>query len=483
MPRKSSAQRQPTQDTATVPEILIPPNQAKPSEREAYWIELIDNPASLRAAMETTEFWPMLQEFPASLWGNHLSIYLYRLEDDGGIMVKNAEGSGKYIKPIIRQVIDEEWVANRHGGGKYQAWLKWDNRDTLRKHTFRIDGPPKVQEGQIVEVQGKTVSLSGQANTPPPAESTDVAKVIEAANKVNESSMRILENATEKAMGIVESRAAHSESTQRDPVATALEIIKALQPAQSNGKSSMAEALEIVDRLDAMAARRNPAPEHTEKDTPLNETLEAIKSITGKESIVDLLKPAMKAEASDPYSWVGPVVNAATNFFQQLPVMMRENRLAKQLEFERAVWARNAKPGEAPPAHLLNPAAPAAPHAPAAPATIVPPGPMPPEQIAGAVVNLVVMGFRKNPHMGYQCAAAIDMQLGEQIEAAGLDQWLADETQIENLVKNSPPLMELAKDARWKAFQEAFLTYTDERWGAPEDETLEQDKSGPQPVA
>ena len=123
MAPKRAAQRQEIL-SPNLPEVLIPPSDAKEEQKAAYWIELLDNPEELRKATGTTEFFQLLNEFPASLWGDRLSIYVYRLPDDDGMMVKNETGARKYIKPIIRQPINEDWLATKHGGGKYLLYLK-----------------------------------------------------------------------------------------------------------------------------------------------------------------------------------------------------------------------------------------------------------------------------------------------------------------------------------------------------------------------
>ena len=71
---KRAAQRIDHTEPASLPEVLIPPGDAKDEQKAAYWIELLDNPEALRKATGTTEFFQLLNEFPASLWGDRLSI-------------------------------------------------------------------------------------------------------------------------------------------------------------------------------------------------------------------------------------------------------------------------------------------------------------------------------------------------------------------------------------------------------------------------
>src|SRR5271154_1535163 len=99
MAAKRAAQRQESQPP--LPEVLVSPSKAEPHQRDAYWLDLLQDPDKFKDAVQTEEPWPMLKSFPESLWGDRLSMFLYRLPDDEGVMLKNAEGQAKYIKPIV----------------------------------------------------------------------------------------------------------------------------------------------------------------------------------------------------------------------------------------------------------------------------------------------------------------------------------------------------------------------------------------------
>src|ERR1700683_220918 len=168
MPRKAAT---PIKPEASLPETLIPLSEVPEHQRSAYELELIDNSEEFRKAVSGEDFFQMIQNFPQAWWGERLSMYLYRHEDDGGLMVKNADGEGKYIKPVIRQPVDRDWVANRNGGEKFQLWLNLSElgtrkQTTVRKHTFRLDGPPIIKEGQTVEMNGKPVSVGAAPAAP-----------------------------------------------------------------------------------------------------------------------------------------------------------------------------------------------------------------------------------------------------------------------------------------------------------------------------
>ena len=413
MPRKSAAARQPEPEPASLPEVLIPPSQAKETEREAYWIELIDNPVDFKKAISTTtDFFALLKQLPEALWsGGRLSIYLYRLPDEDGLMVKNAEGQGKYIRPVIRAPIDMDWIGSRNGGGKYKLYLKLDSKETLREETVRIDGAPKVQAGQTVEVDGKSVAVGSATPTAQTADTrSDVATIIDANSKAEEKRMEMLLDANKASIELVKEQAAHN-APQRDPLTTAIELVKLLQPAQPAKDPTLA-ALEIVEKIDAMNARRNPQPAEAAEpeEPPLEKAMSLMEKMSGK-SFSDLMKG--KSPAAAPESAWAPFAPVALQFVTSLPNLLAELSRNKQIEiqardlaFRREVWLRTAQPGENPPAELLamNPA-PAAqtPQRPAQPQPAASPAEtqeLDAMQLAGHIVQMVCHGFDSDPFSG-----------------------------------------------------------------------------------
>src|ERR1700683_2087778 len=107
MAPKSAALRKEKDPDTSLPENLIPPGDAKEDQRSAYWIELLSNIDQLKAATETTDFFVLMQEFPAAVW-DRLAIYLYRLPDDNGMLIKNSDEKPHYIK-VLRQPLTEEF--------------------------------------------------------------------------------------------------------------------------------------------------------------------------------------------------------------------------------------------------------------------------------------------------------------------------------------------------------------------------------------
>ena len=474
MPRKSAAQ---TREPASLPEVPIPLSEVPAHQRSAYEIALIDNPDAMKAALSQEDFFPMLANFPEAWW-ERMSLYLYRRPDDEGRMVKN-EGPRKYVPGgVLRQPVDEEFIAKKWGGGKYTLYLKLDSKETLREHTFVIDGTPKVLPGQFVEIDGKPVSV-GSAMPPPtnqPSETTAqmiaatsaaATSNVELVTKGIASVMEMQTDLTRKQLGL--------DSQPKDPldtVKTLLEIMRVQQPPAGN---SMKDALEIVDRLDAMAARRNPAPaEVEEKETPIEQTLSAIKELSGGMSLAELMKPAAKAAAADPIAGWAPIVSTiggvVGQFLEKFPMMQAHRNETLRLEYNLRVLQMR-QPGQALP-ELPAATAQPAPQPQPRPQAVQTPTQLDPAQVMNAIVAHIVAGFKKPPvgEWGEQTAAAMDFHFSDAIDAMGIADTLGDPEKVNELVAGIPVLAELSKDARWKMFQEDVSRYCADRWGNPDDE-------------
>jgi hypothetical protein len=484
MPRRA-AQRKPETQAAELPEVLVAPSAAADKDREAYWINLLANVDELKAATETTDFFVLCQEFPPAAW-DRLTIYLYRLTDDAGMLIKNSDDKPHYIK-VLRQPLTEEFVMKNWGGGKYQALLKIDNKEVLRKHTFRIDGDPKVLPGQRVEVDGKAVPLTGAPAAAPVDSRSDVGHVIEAFADASKQNSELLMEGSKAAIQIVRDTAAQNAKTETTSPLNTVEgivaIAKLFQPPP---------AADPIDTFIKLQTLMHPAPvEKEEKDTPIEETLGAIEKLTGGRSLIDLLKPAAKA-AAEENPWA-PFAGVAQSFVASLPSLMAEFRQTRliemrnrDLQWRRDLWARNAKQGEQPPPDLMGeqvalppappPARPQPVNAPASPSAADP------NALINAVVGLICQGFDNSPYMGEQTAGAIDLLYGRALEHLGVTAILANEAELDKYIAGVPALAQRSQFATWKTFKGDFLRYTVERW-AEEPADDDEKAAGPQPVA
>jgi hypothetical protein len=473
MPRKSATQRQPV-EPPSLPEVLIPPTEAKENERSAYWIQMASNKDEFSAAIKSEDIWNLLSAIPDGLWGETLRLYLYRKPDDEGVMVKNPPGEFKYVH-IFYKPVDQDFISARWGGGKYQLRLNWiqgKENTTIKQQTFDIYGPPKIQPGQVVELDGKPVPVTGVAAAPPvdASASSDVARVIDAMSEAQKSANDINTHASKTAIDMVRAQA-EATANAKDPVSLALEIVAALKPA-APAVDPMAAALGLVEKIDAMVARRNPQPVHQEepKDPPLAEAMTLVETMTGR-SFADILhaKPARPATEENPLLAV--VAPIAEKFFGSLPAILAELRYNKDQEFRRAVWLKTATAGQAPPPELL--AANSAPPSPPQPTrTAQPATPQPaanrapsPGEISEAIAQTICQRFDKSPEVGYQTGAMIDGLFGDAIEALGLDKYLSSAASMKELIAGHPDLALRSRHARWREFEEDLMAYMLERWG------------------
>ncbi len=467
MARRSAIQAIKTNEPASLPEVLISPSQAKTNEKDAYWIQLLQEPDQFKAAIATEDFFPMLKSFPEAIW-ERLSIYLYRLTDDRGMMIRNAPDQKGYLPGgVLHHAIEEEDVVRKWGGGKFRAYLKLDTRLALREHVFYIDAPPKVLSGQVVEVGGKEVPLGPAAPAAPADDGNAVSKVIDASAKANESAMGILAHASATAIDMVKAQATQANAPQRNPlddVKTLLEIVK---PARDPFQEKLLEVLMT------RAFAPPPVVETEPRETPFDETVTMIEKVTGK-PLSETMKGS-KAVADATPGWVGPLLSAAGNFIDKLPLILQQQAENRRLEFERQVYLANMQAGK--PATLPAPTEPpraAAPpmQPPAQPAPATPPAAPDPGQLMHQMVVLICEGFDKHPvgRWGEQCAAKMDMDYSELIEAFGIEAFLADPVQMKEFVAGHPELKRRSEDPRWTMFFEDFTSYTMQRWGAEEED-------------
>jgi hypothetical protein len=467
-------------EPASLPEVLVSPSQAKPNERDAYWLQLIQDPAQFKAAIATEDFWPMLRKFPESLWTDgRLSLYLYRRPDDEGLMIKNPEGAKKYSK-VLHEPIDEEYISRNHGGGKYTLYLKLDSDTTLRECTFMIDGVPKAKAGQIVEIAGKPVQVAG-APTPasPDENSSALSKVIDANSRANESGMTILAHASKTAIDMVKEQATTNNAPQ-DPFAMAVKLVELMrQPAPAADPVQQ----ELMKQIIAKAfAEPKATEEREEKPTPIQQTLDAVKELTGGMSLPELMKPASRAAAADPVAGWAPIVSAVSvalgNILEKAPLIMQQRNEGLRLEIQ----LRSMQTGQPVPQQLL--AAPAKPQ-PGPQAVPNPPSAQDPGQIITLMVQRICNGFDRHRDSGEDVAAALAVEFGEAIESMGLEKTLSSSPDMQAFIAGVPALAQRTQDARWPEFYADFMGYTQDRWGVPDDgkESAQSEAShGPEPV-
>jgi hypothetical protein len=514
MTPRSAAKRQPerVQPEASLDPVLLPPSKVEPEKLDAYWLNLANNPDEFAAAVQTEDdFFRLIHTLPASLWGDKLRLYLYRKPSDDGIMVNNSDDAPYNYAQVVYKPVDEQWVSDHWGGGKYQLWLKYVDKEkkiseTIKKHTFPIDGPPKVKPGQVVLVDGKPVPVGGAPSAATPSvdqnSRSDIATIIESNTAAQEATIRMMGTATEKAMAIVESAASKNGTASAASDTSTAKLVEILLAKVLN-EDPVEKLLKLLPLLQPKT-QSNPEPPEP-KDPPLVEAMDLVEKMSGR-SFADILKGG-KAAAPEQYGWVAPLANVAQQIVAQLPTIMEQARIAREMEFRRQVWLRTAPPTAQVPQDLL-PAAPTAAPQPAAtrerqpaqpftpPANGQPvevqPAPPDPMQLVGAIVNEICSWFDRRHAQGYQCAAMIDGLHGEHIEALGLEALLVDEEQVKQLIAGNPLLAARSGDKRWPDFEHDFIAYMQDRWGEDDGEDdapangapkAITTQTGPQPAA
>ena len=84
MARAKKSNSQAVFDTAIAAAVedgsIISPLAVPAEQRDSYWNGLLEDPEALKAALATTEFFPLLHAIPPALWEKRLIVYLYRTE-------------------------------------------------------------------------------------------------------------------------------------------------------------------------------------------------------------------------------------------------------------------------------------------------------------------------------------------------------------------------------------------------------------------
>lgn len=464
-----------------LPETLIPPHQVPPEQKDAYWTELLNDTEKLRQAAALREFFPFVQDLPASVWEKRAMIYLYRFDDDG-LNIRNAEGAKKLIPPRITFPINEDWVAQTHGGGSFKLMLNFDGDVCVKEARLRIAGPPKVQDGQtVITPSGQSIHIGKDtAQTPAQARAeTDVARVIDASAEANKSSMEIMANASKAAIEMVRDQVKPTgTSSGTESLELALRIVEVMKPAAAPvAQDPVAAALTLMDRLESIVAKRNPEPEPP-PETSLEAINTAVETITGK-SIAELGRGAKPSAGEPEYGWVAPLANFGIQALAQLPMILRQMAEAREAEFQRALYLRSLQPGQpatAPPPGTSTALVPGPRPVPAQQPAAPPNPAAPPDK--GTLIQIIVArvcdGFDRGRDTGADIAAAISVQFGELIEAYGMEKALYDPGSMTAELVPFPALAaalaQRTTHAKWGGFQESYFEYMMDRWGEPENE-------------
>ncbi len=441
--------------------LLIPPSEIPAKDKETYWLNLVDDLPTFRAAISTISFWELMTDLPPALWESELVIYLYRLDPK----MKNKDGDFKYIE-VVNHPINEQWVKDTCGGGKYLAYLKY-GKQQLKEIRFYIDGPPIFKEGQTI------VGQVAPTAAPPATGRSELAEAIDATSKASNAGIEIMQKGMESAIALQTKLTEKSLGLTPAPTATpgpGDRLIEALLPrllAPPDPLALLTQVMTIVKELTPKPVQ-NPEPPSQQE---LGGQLDLVKDIFGVESLRDLgsmLKGREPKVEATP--WYAGMISTA---LERLPGILAQFSEMQQQAFQRAMIAHQMQNGQQvqPPALTRGQATPPAPGprmarqvtTPAA-ATEQPPqngSPKTLQEVIPLLIDSIARGF-DNGFEGWQVATFVDVQFPGAM--AELKPMLGDPAALTQFVSQVPVLAERSTKEDWPQFQADFLEYVKDNY-------------------
>jgi hypothetical protein len=455
---------------------IISPLTVPAAERDAYWNGLLEDPELLKAALATTEFFPLLLAIPKALWEKRVLVYVYRTAPQ----VKNSQKTAyieKHSAPF-----DEEDIKFNHGGGTYLCFLNLDRTSQLKQTTFSIDGPPKLQPGQtLVDQQGNPVTAPAE----PKSDLSQAVAAISTAQQAGfdsltrgtEAALDLQNRVVEKALGL-NGGANHASDKLLDL------IIPLLKPAPV--ADPMATAITLMEKLDGMMARRTQNPETPAREqTPLAETMATVEAMTGK-SLPDLMKG--NSGAKDSEGWIGIALGVAGKLIESMPGIIAQINQNQERSFQRQIVLANMRNGHQPPALAAGTAEIPAPPATAGPRVAAPPTfhmpaatdnitempqrpAMDPATSVPLMIRMIVEKYNDG-YSGFAVAQTIDVIFPSLLDS--MAPTLLDENEMTKMIAGVPELQALTLDGDWPEFRTEFVGFVRTQYAGELDTDNEQ---------
>lgn len=450
--------------------------------RDPYWNGLLQDPDALRAAIGTVEFFPLLKALPKALWDSRLLIYLYRTAPK----VKNQAGDKSYIDKITHP-IDEDWIKENHGGGSYLCYLNMDRDTRLKQYSFSIDAPMKPLNGQMfVDGAGNVIPISQPAPAAQPSSTqSEVAQAIAATSEAQRIGMEVIAKGTEQALElqnkVMEKSLGISGNGREDKLFELL--ITSLKPA---GDPTLT-ALTLLEKIESIAAKRNPQPEPAQPATPLSETLAVVNELTGGTSLPDLLKGTAGRRGPDN-EWISVAIGAGTKLIENLPNILAQVFANQERNFQRQLYLAQLRAGQQPPAlpgttgvvtSVTPPGArvaapPPAPFVPAVPEIPATTQPSDPASSVPAMVALIRDKFTSG-YSGAAVAQALDVLYPDLLEM--IAPTVLDETELRKFLSAIPELIPCIATPEWAEFEADFVSFVRDEFSdqiTPEDQPVKK---------
>lgn len=416
------------------------------------------------------DFFDALITIPTGGW-EKLSIYLYRLEP----AVANKSGEKKYIG-VYGSPISEESVKSEHGGGKYQAYVKYGTQ-TLRNKTFWIAGEPIFKEGQVLRGGAAPGTPAGVAPGQQDIGSI-VRQVIEATggnSKAADAGIEVMKRAFTDGLDLQKSIATKQmDSTTGSSLGD--KLFETLLPRLINPPTPPAPDPLLMELVKAAIANmkaekreQNPAP----ASVPPSDQLTLVKELLG----VDSLREVVELGGLDRRTpWWVSVISGAV---EKLPLLIAEFSAMQERNFQRALIAHQLGAGQtlppgaaAPPVNMQRGGVPQVPPTAAAPVPQQNQGEMS-QQMVTAIVDGICRVW-DDGYPGDFAAAHIKMLYPQLVQS--LAPLLSDPQQLAAFIASMPQLAERARDAEWPEFQQQFVNEIAQQFMPPAAEVIPREQ-------
>lgn len=265
---------------------LDPPNPAPVADPQG---ELI--PPDL--AEDTTSdlgFFDHLRSLPRGVRESSL-IYIYRVEPK----VKKS-GKYAYIERVSAEGFDEEWLKEKHGGGKYRLWLNTPNQSQDLQRYADIAGPAKIYPDQVlVDAEGNALPAAQPAPAAASAQPVTpdaIAQIVTTAIQAVKDKGASADEAFAQAMGVM--RKAQEGS---------IEILTSSLKNQVNNGGDSATAALLKEMLAEIRSQRNN-PGDRKLDKIVDAGLERLLNPPAQPGPLDFIKQLKDLQELDGLSGI-----------------------------------------------------------------------------------------------------------------------------------------------------------------------------------
>lgn len=434
---------------------------------------------------------------------NRRWLYIYRLEPT----IRNPEGTGSYIEKV-KPPVDEDYIVEKHGGGKYLLWLKFDKDnggDTDRKSTFSAAGTAKIASGTMVidaatgaPVQPQTQPAAAPAANGEVAVMREIVQVLreQIQNKPKASEEDLLESGLgvmRKAMGNAMEIIAESAKSKASSM-TGNEVLDSLLKQQlaslAQPRDQMEQFKTMLQTIKEMQQLTGPAQQSTRHSSVLGELkdiAELLKSDDEAGTLRSLLLRGRDRDEEESESGFGSFFKFATKALEQNPNIIGDIASGIKAAFNsRPEVAHRAAPALGSVPAQPSQQQPQQPSAPPVEPKLQPPPPSAAKQaptMLDLILESIVNGFR-NDMMPDDIAFSLKVLYPQAIPRLREMLGYSDD-QILGWLKTQPVIAPILNEAEFPKFFEEFKSAVldDETEGGEEEgDAAHAGESKPEPV-